>query len=149
MEKSKNIVLKSAESMNQTVERSAEETYAEIANSYGNYFDNNPKEIFWQNACQQFSEIMKRRLEEKGRGSNYLKVNIRSIVPNGKPHIILLSGDYLIDGTWQQFLDKPRADHHCLILNINSLEHDLEKASVPRKLWFVYGAHLIARAKAA
>jgi hypothetical protein len=139
MEEFKKITLKSPESANQIIKKFAKETYEEIAYRYTEYFGNNANEIFYQDVCQQFSEIMRKKLAEQGIYTTYEKVGVKNIAPKSKHHVFLSSDDCFIDGAWQQFLDEPRKDHHCLILNKNSLKSDLEKAFVPKKLWFIYG----------
>jgi hypothetical protein len=145
MEGLKIVSPKLPEFVGQIIKRFAKETYGEIAYRYSDHFGNNPNEIFYQNVCQQFSEIMRKKLEKQDIYSEYQIVNVKSLIPRSKHHIILSTRDYLIDGTWQQFLDEPRNDHRCLILNKKSLESDLEKAFVPKKLWFIYGVRLVAQ----
>jgi len=119
----------------------ANETYAEVASQYGEYFSGGPGEIYWQNSCQQFSEIMKRKLKENGILSEFEYRDVKKINLNAKQHIHLSTPDYFIDGTWQQFLDSPRNNNHCLVLDRKNLISDLRRAKVPKKLWFIYGAN--------
>lgn len=127
------------ESFRHALEILAEEAYEDVAYKYGNEFSKNPKEIYWQDACLQFSESLKDILQRKNIKSKFRYLDIKSLKPRAPKHVILETADYLIDGTWQQFEDgSPHPDHRCLILRKNALEEDLEKARVPRRLWFLY-----------
>jgi hypothetical protein len=123
-------VIESNESLKEKIEKLAEETYQE-----------DPNKSFWEYECLKFSDIMYQKLV--GMGINRKRIfrlwaDTKSIEPGSKPHHFLQVGDYIIDGTWQQFLDKPRATGKCLILNTNTLISDLQVANVPQKLWFIY-----------
>ncbi len=127
----------SPEFLKTTILDLTEEVYAQISRDYGQDFGNNSKEIYWQNACQQFSEIMKKKLEEQGISSSYVNVRLAGL----KHHMFLSVGDYYLDGTWQQLLESPREDHHVLILDKNSPEISLKEAGVPQSLWSIYLPH--------
>ena len=84
---------------------------------------------------------MKRKLKENGILSEFEYRDVKKINLNAKQHIHLSTPDYFIDGTWQQFLDSPRNNNHCLVLDRKNLISDLRRAKVPKKLWFIYGAN--------
>lgn len=131
--------------MRKALGKLAKEAYAEVAFHYGEHFGNNPGEIYWKNTCQQFCEAMWRMLKDRGIQSKYKSLDVKSINSPARHHLVLETSDYLIDGTWQQFEGgAPHPDQPCLILRKNALEEDLEKASVPRKLWPLYGARSVA-----
>ena len=116
------------------------DTYAEVARQYGEHFMGGPGEIYWQNACQQFSEILRKKLkDDAGIASEFEHRDVKKLNPNAKHHMYVSASGYLIDGTWQQFLEMPRKDNHFLMLNKDTIVSDLRKAKVPEELWFIYG----------
>jgi len=140
MAEPKNLELRPVESFGEILAKAATEAYAEIAHYYSSDFGSDPNGIYYKDACQQFYEKMYTILKAKGITSKHRKIDIRSIRPRGKHHIILETENFLVDGTWQQFVDgPPDPAHPCLILNKKSLKEDLERASVPKGLWFLYG----------
>jgi hypothetical protein len=139
MDRLREVPPKIGEKFSKVVEQYATLAYTEIAKEHGDSFSGNPENIFYHGACQQFSQIMYKKLTNLGIKSEYKSVDIKSVVPNSPHHMYIVSGDYIIDGTWQQFLDTPRDENKCLILNKKSLEADLQKMNVPRHLWFIYG----------
>ena len=127
----------------QAIEACAEEAYREVARVYPEHYGNNPDEIFYQTACQQFSEVMREKLLARGiRNPRYRKTDVTSLSPRSKPHVTLDTREYIIDGTWQQFLkpEQLNKDKKCLILRRIAVVEDLQKAGVPQKLWFIYEA---------
>ena len=144
------------EAFKQMIEQAAEETYKEIANRYGEHFGKNPNDIYWQPACFQFQTIMREKLQKKGINPIPMETDVSSINPNGKPHytlVVKFIKDYIIDGTWQQYLEKKEIDeinkqNHCLIANTEALDQDLRMASVPKRLWFIYQNRTPTRSKA-
>lgn len=127
------------ESFEDTIDTIVRDVYEQIAREYPDDFGSNSKEIFWQNACQQFSEILKEKLKQKGIESVYHAVDVRRLASNTtKPHRFIEAGEYYIDGTWQQFLDEPHPYDKYLILNKHRLDEDLKDLGVPEKLWFLY-----------
>jgi hypothetical protein len=143
------------EAFKQSIEKLADETYKEIAQRYGEHFGKNPKDIYWQHACFQFQTILREKLHQKGILSIPMESDVRSIVPNGKPHYTLLVKflkNYIVDGTWQQYIEKEEIDeinknNHCLIADSELLEQDLRMASVPKRLWFIYQNRVPTRSK--
>lgn len=120
----------------------ANEIYKEVINRYGEYFVGGAQEIYWQNACQQFSELMVKSLKENGIPSKFEYVVEKDMKKNNqtaRQHIYVSTPDYYIDGTWQQFLKEPRLDNQVLVLGRENIVLSLEKAKVPKELWFMYG----------
>jgi hypothetical protein len=134
----KNPKIELSKSFEPIISSLAEETYLEITKRYKEDFGSNPNEIYWQNACQQFCEILREKLKERGIKSQYVPVDITQLIPRAKQHIYLSIGNYLVDGTWQQFLDQPTERNKFLILNKNRIKQGLREAKVPEMLWFIY-----------
>jgi|GEM_PF-5081301 len=122
------------------IEHLVTDTYRLLALQYGEYFGHDSKEIYWKNACQQFCEILRKQLKAVRIDSTYKSVDVRKINPRARHHMYLSTESYYIDGTWQQFLQTIRRDTPVLILDKKNPARDLEKANVPRYLWFIYGA---------
>lgn len=127
------------ESFEDKIDTIVHDVYGQIARDYPDDFGNNPQEIFWQNACQQFCEILREKLQHEGVPSAYKKVDVRRLASNtSKPHWIIETSEYYIDGTWQQFLDKPHPYDKYLMLDKHHLVDDLKDLGVPEELWFLY-----------
>lgn len=113
--------------------------YEQISRDYPDDFGSNPREIFWQNACQQFSEILREKLKHEGVESVYHAVDMRRLAAGAtKPHRFIETDEYYIDGTWQQFLDQPHPYDKYLMLNKRHISEDLKDLGVPEELWFLY-----------
>jgi len=76
--------------------------------------DPNPAEIYWQPMCQEFSENLHARLLSLNAQPKYVYINKlpKNFQRNFRHHIFLAAKspdgeDYFVDGTWQQFAEKP------------------------------------------
>jgi len=129
--------IESEESFKEKMQKLAEETYKA-----------DPNKSCWEYECLKFSDIMYQKLLQPGTGIDRKQI-FRMWVDTTKlgirTHHFLQVGDYIIDGTWQQFLAKPRTSDKCIILNTNTLESDLTATNVPKELWFIYQNKTITR----
>jgi len=121
-------LIESNEPLKEKINKLAEETYQA-----------DPNKSCWEYECLKFSDIMYQKLTEIGINKKQIfRLWVETKDLGIERHHFLQVGDYIIDGTWQQFLAKPRTTNKCLILNINTLISDLQAANIPKELWFIY-----------
>jgi hypothetical protein len=118
----------SEESFKDKIRKLVEETY-----------QTDPNKSCWEYECLKFSDILYQKLLQANidRKQIFRMWADTTNLGVGRHHFLQV-GDYIIDGTWQQFLAKPRAIDKCLILNTNTLISDLQTVNVPKELWFIY-----------
>lgn len=136
-----------SQNFEQQINHAVADAYREIAEEYNErLIDPRPEQIYWQPMCQEFSE----KLMAKLRGLQLQGLNLRPsfIYINKLPvayqghfrHHILVTiknpagEDILIDGTWQQFLEKPKNNLKTLVAKPETALKLAQNANLPKEI---------------
>ncbi len=125
------------------IENVMTEAYAQVARDYADYMSSkNPQDVFMEDdKCQQVSEAIFYILKKAGIRARYVYVTDREKFKTygGRQHIYVCVDDrYLLDGTWQSFVDFTNKNQPYLLLDVNDIESGLKNADVPKELWLIW-----------
>lgn len=136
-----------SQNFEQQINHAVADAYQEVAEEYDTrLMDPRPEQIYWQPMCQEFSEKLMaklRGLQLQGLDLQpaYIYINrLPETYQNHFRHHILVTiknpkgEDMLIDGTWQQFLEKPKNNLKTLVAKPETALNLARTANLPKEI---------------
>jgi hypothetical protein len=120
--------LPSAETFKRLIDECVEKAYEDIAAEKGL----DPEKIYKEPYCERVSEILASELSKRGIEAEVLQYKGWDIVEHDFVRADTGTGDWIVDPTWQQFLENPEPSlPKALISRVSELAAALSAGGIP------------------